>query len=1178
MCIGIILPQSLFSAIAVGDENSENPVYGEIRMLIHEADSLAKAYQLDTAVVLGNLALEKARKEFGASDTTVASAMSVLGKCSLQQAHYAQCESLWNKSLAIRKEILNPDDLRIASSLNDLGILYRRQGKYAEAEPAFTRALSIREKSLGPEHPVVAGTMNNLAGLYADEGKYSEAEPLYRRALAIREKALGPDHLDVAESLNSLATLFRVQSKYIEAETFNKRALDIREKILGPEHPDVAASLNGLAWLYQELGRYSEAEPLHKRALAIREKTQGPEHPDVAANLGNLASFYVLQGKYSEAEPLHKRAISIKEKTLGMEHPSVAGSLSNLANLYISQNRFVEAEPLYKRALTIQVNTEGEENHWTALTMNNMAVLYWKQGKYREAEPLLNRALEIWEKVMGPEHPAVALSLNNLALIYKDQGKYADAEAFHKRALAIREKGLGPEHPYVASSLENLAEVYRVQGRYDEAEPLFERALAMKEKLQGSEHPDVAEGLSNHLANLYRDQGRYSEAESLYERALVLWEKALGPENFDMAATLDDLAELYRLQGEYTHAEPLFKQALAIRERVLGPEHPVVAENLKQLARTYSALKEFPQATEHYRKLQTSKETFLEYVFSYASEEQKMRYLEKYPLIDCSLLSFAILHPSAESKHAALDMILRGKAAVIHAVAAEHEIAFCSYDEEIRAKSERHAEVCGEIATLALAGTEDLEPEIYRTRLETLYSTKDSLETELSTICSEFEEEMASRRFGIDDIAAALPPGAVLWEFVRYEPYDFNKVGSEKERTGPSRYLVFTLDHSGTIDLIDLGDAGEIDSLVALARNRIYKARGDVFSPSLVESERSLAQVTGEIYERIFAPLETSIRERDYIFISPDGELNLLPFEILPCPDGQFVVERFNMSYLSSGRDLLSFEKLHEPSDWALLIADPDFDLSGEALPRHREDAVANQEFVSLLFEPSRGTSECLESTFDPLPYSQKEIESVGRTLRKKDRLRVASYEGGDALEEVVKGIETPPRVLHLATHGYFCGDVTEANMLENPLLRSGLALAGANRSRERGTEETSQGEDGILTAFEVSGLNLVGTELATLSACETGVGEVRNGEGVYGLRRAFQHAGAQAILMSLWKMPDREIYGLMDSFYRNWSEGHTKQEALRQSTLKMIHDLRNKYSTAHPLLWGGFVLAGNPN
>ena len=419
----------------------------------------------------------------------------------------------------------------------------------------------------------------------------------------------------------------------------------------------------------------------------------------------------------------------------------------------------------------------------------------------------------------------------------------------------------------------------------------------------------------------------------------------------------------------------------------------------------------------------------------------------------------------------------------------------------------------------------------------------------------------------------------VLWEFVRYQPYDFKMEGSDKERTGPPRYLAFTLDPGGSITLTDLGDAGEIDSLVSLVRERIYRSKAEVYSPLVVESERRLSDVTSKLYDIIFAPLQPHLGSRTDILISPDGQLNLLPFEILYSPDGKYLIEKYGMSYLSSGRDLLRFKKKHKPSDRALVLADPDFDLSSELLAEHREKTVDESSLFSFRPEPYRGASGCLETRFDPLPYTREEAKSVAKTLKNRAKLDVNACYGDEALEEVLKGMATAPMALHLATHGYFCEDIDlgENKMLENPLLRSGLALAGANRLMGEEQRVESESEDGILTAFEASGLNLVGTDLVVLSACETGVGEVENGEGVYGLRRAFQHAGARTIVMSLWKVPDKETRDLMDGFYKNWLAGQPKKDALRQAALKALNACRADYGAGHPYFWAGFVMVGDP-
>jgi len=989
----------------------DDPELSGIQELIQKVDSLAKAGQLDTAIALGKVTLDRARKEFGESDTIFASALKALGLCYVFKANYTVAESLWQQTLA------------------------------------------VREKALGPEHPDVARSLNNLANLYWNQGKYAKAEPHYRRALAILEKSLGPDHLQVAINLNNLAALCATQGRYVEAEPLYKRSIAIKEKALGVDHPEVASSLNNLAGLYLKQGKYSEAEPLYKRALAIREKALGPDDPVVAISLDNLAVLYCYEGKYGEAEPLYNRAMAIREKTLGSDHPYVATSL------------------------------------------NNLGTLYKEQGKYTEAEPLLNRALAIEEKALGSDHPGVASCLNNIAELYRVQGISIKAEPLYKRALAILEMKLGPDHPDVAKILNNLAVVYLEDGKYQEAEPLLKRTLAINENTLSSEHPDVSECLLS-------------------------------------------LAILYGFLGEV------------------------------DTSLTY------------YKRLQESRQSFMEYVFSYASEEQKMRYIEKYPLVDNSFLSFAIMNNINDSKSSALEMMLKGKATVVDALSAEKQVAYCANNDEIRRNAQKHNEICGEISTLALAGAENLDPQIYRERLRALSSIKDSLETELSKSCAEFKDEIAARRFTTADVANAIPQGSVLWEFVRYEPYDFKKVGSDKERTGPPRYLAFTLDHAGNITLTDLGDAGEIDSLVSLARKQIYQAREEVYSPLAVESEKRLNEVTGRLYDLVFAPLESHLSNNTDIFISPDGQLNLLPFEILPCTDGKYVIEKFKISYLSSGRDLLKFKRKLESGNWALLMADPDFNRSEIKLAQIGGMASNKPNLVPYIPEPLRGAGGCLNNRFNSLPYTKEETKSIVKTLKDDANLKTQVYYEGDASEEALKGMATPPKVLHLATHGYFCEDVdlTENSMLENPLLRSGLALAGANRMMDENQKSDSVTEDGILTAFEASGLNLIGTELVTLSACETGVGEVKNGEGVYGLRRAFQHAGARTILMSLWKVPDKETCELMRGFYQNWLSGQTKQEALRQSTLRVLNACRSKYGIAHPLLWGGFVMVGDPN
>jgi len=430
-------------------------------------------------------------------------------------------------------------------------------------------------------------------------------------------------------------------------------------------------------------------------------------------------------------------------------------------------------------------------------------------------------------------------------------------------------------------------------------------------------------------------------------------------------------------------------------------------------------------------------------------------------------------------------------------------------------------------------------------------------------------------------VVKSIPVGAVLWEFLRYKPYDFKKTGSDRDKNGPARYLAFAINHSGDVVIKDLGEAEAIESQIYAARDLIYehKGKGIIFTDQVVDSEKQLNKVTKKLYDVLFAPLVSHLRDSTEILISADGQLNILPFEILPCPDGRYVVENYSISYLSSGRDLLRFKMKQEPCDWALLVADPAFDLSGDALDQYKNKHADRSSVTQLSHTPSRSVSGCLNFCCYSLPNSLKESEAIREILETQAHLRTECYYGGDALEDLLKDLPTAPKLLHLATHGFFCPleDPAQERTFENPLLRCGLLLTGANHLRNDPLSKNYQREDGILTAFEASGLNLAGTELVTLSACETGMGDVRNGEGVYGLRRAFQHAGARTIVMSLWKVGDKETRRLMESFYRNWSNGYTKKEALRQAILEVLDDHRGKYA-AHPYFWGAFIMLGDPN
>jgi CHAT domain-containing protein/tetratricopeptide (TPR) repeat protein len=1024
----------------------------------------------------------------------------------------------------------------------------QKQGKNEEALPLAQKALKVAEATFGPEDPNTATALGRVGAALIDLGSYPEAEPILKRALAIQEKTLGQEAAPVAESLNRLGQLYYCEGKSTEAEPAYKRALAIREKVLGPEDPAVADSLNDLAMIYEERGRYAEAEPMYQRAIAIDEKALGPDSAELADILNDLGNLYVDQSRYTKAEPFDKRALAIKEKVLGPDHPEVALCLSNLAMLYNEQGRYAEAEPLFIRARAIYEKAFGPDHPSVATVLVNLADLYDKQGRYAEGESLDKRALAINEKALGPDHPNVATTANDLALLYVDQGRYAEAEALHKRVLAIREKTFGPEDPDVAASLNNLAFVYAGQERFADSEPLYKRALAIDEKALGPDHPIVATGLIN-LAFVYYSEGRYAEAEPLYKRALTIDEKALGPDHPAVAmGPLYNLARLYYAEGRYDQAEPLFERGFAIlRKR-------------------------------------------FEYSFAYMSERDRLQFLRTVQDFFPSYLSFSVAHSNGDAAAAGrmYDLLLWQKGLVSSSVAALRAQVAASGDSQALQIFEDLTEKRSESSRLAMTRPPGWQEARKRTDAEA-----NELEGKLARRVNSFAEQKILARTTWQDVQKALKPDDAAVEFVRF------RFDDGKKPLGKPYYIALVIrPQDSQPELIQLGEAHELEGETFSAYRAEVRSRG--VNPGGVVAHPGTSPWS-RLYSAVWKPLEPALGGAKRIFISPDGALNEIPIGVLQAADGRRVMEKYDVRVVSSTRDLLRPDH-PATTNTAILVGNPRFLLSDaeQRIAVNRLRGSENQEQANLLAsatplpDPVSGTvsRDATErgacdppppegGVLCPLPGTGTEVRSIGELLREKN-WRVSTYQGEQALEEVVKSAASP-RVLHVATHGFFLSDqqVKRGEGLngapsgsEDPMLRSGLFFAGADRVLK--SEAPIEGvESGVLTAYEATALNLQGTELVVLSACETGRGHVQNGEGVFGLRRALQEAGAGAVLMSLWSVPDRETQELMTLFYKNWLGGMEKPGALRRAQMIERDRVKKRYGKDLPYYWGAFILVG---
>jgi tetratricopeptide (TPR) repeat protein len=1051
------------------------------------------------------------------------------------------------------------------NSLNQQVHKLFQQGKYQEAIPLAEKAVELAKRVYGPEHAGTATSLNNLALLYGDMGEYAKAEPLYQEALRIYRKILGPEHLGTVNCLSNLALLYDAMGEYARAEPLLKEALGIVQKVLGPEHPDTASSLNNLGGLYDDMGEYAKAEPLYQEALRIYRKVLGPEHPDTAMSLNNLGGLYHDMGEYAKAEPLYQEALKIRQKVLGPEHPDTASSLNSLALLYRDMGEYAKAEPLYQEALRIVQKVLGSEHPDTASSLDNLAELYRAMGEYAKAEPLSKEALEIRQKVLGREHPGTAVSLNNLGALYLEMGEYAKAESLYQEALKIRQKVLGPEHPYTASSLDNLSGLYQEMGEYTKAEPLLQEALKIRQKVLGPEHPATATSL-NSLASLCLAMGEYAKAEPLLQETLRIRQKVLGPEHPDTAHSLNDLAELYQEMGEYAKAEPLLQEALRIGQKVLGPEHPDTAGGIESLAYCEFDLGRIDEATALARQASAAELKILANMFSFTSEQQRLAYLDIFRPYS--------LFPFLKGTEPDLAVaVLRYKGVVLDSIVEDRLLAGASQGSEDQKLVEQLNLDKGQLGQLLLQPAQKLS-ENTNQRIEALEGEVEKIESQLAQHVAGLGRARHALGVSLEQVQPSIPDDGALIEYLRYRHYQGKNQWEE-------RYGAVVLFSKGAPLWIPLLKANEIEALV-----RRY---GTLVRGSPEEDE--LSANLQALYQALWAPIGQALpSQTKRIIISPDGELNFISFATLLTKDKQFLAQRYNIQYVASGRDLLRELKSSTAKE-VVLFANPDFGLASTAMLAKADNRSAVAGLV-------RGAEkrDIEDWSFRSLDGTQKERDELIKKFAGWG-WTPTDFTAKEATKEALLKIHSP-YILHLATHGFFAKEdptsaqtepeglskvrqgVIKSKFFKNPMHRSGLALAGAQTTIEawQHDEVPPVENDGIMTAEDVSTLDLKGTWLVTLSACDTGSGQARAGEGVMGLRRGFIQAGVQNLLMTLWPISDEVTVQIMSDFYEAAHGSGNAPEALAEVQREWLVQLRDgkgpKFDTVKDAIKGRGGLA----
>ncbi len=1117
-----------------------SPLYHRSNQVIASAYSNIAIEQLnaghiDEALKTGTIALNLQKEALGESHPDYAQTLNILATLHYYSGNYNDAINLGKQASDILKATLGDGDPAYAQSLGNLADFYATTGNYNEAIKLGNTTKEIFRKALGEGHPDYARALNNLSLYYYDTGRYTEAIALGTQAADIRKEALGEGHPDYIQSVSYLAEYNAKLGKYDEALRLGSIVLDFKKATLGEGNPEYAMALNNLARYNSNIGNYTEAIQLGSTASDIIKRTYGTGHPDYAMVLGNLASFNSSMGNYAEAIWLGTEAAETIKKIFGEGHPDYASAIDNLANYNFQAGNTTKAIELGKLAMKIRLQTLGANHPDYATSLNNLASYHAANANFNDAIKLQNAAIDIRSKALGTNHPDYAQSLANLASYYSSIGNYNEAIRLGKTALDIRKNTLGEHHPDYAKSLLSLADFNSKSGNKDEAVNLVTLAMEIDKNSLGENHPAYAASLSN-LAVYYSEQGDYKEAIRLATIAMQIDEYNFGSNHPDFATSMSNLAVYYSMDGNYNEAIRLETAAAEIRRKTLGEEHPYYARSINNLAAYNLYVGNYEAASQQLNIRYNLTNTYVLKNFSTMTAQERTNFWTIHSVFFSNTLPFAAYkHPDPTTNTLAYNGQLFSKGLLLNAELEIQKLIEKSGDKNF---ADKFNKIRSDRATLD--HLYQLPPQKRHINADSLAAVIEREEKQLVETSKELGDYTRQLSINWQDIQSKLTDTDVAIEFANF------------------------IDDDKPV-------------YVALVLKKNMQAP-ELVKISVQTSDSTAYYTTADLYNRIWQPLQKYIAGTKNVYFAPSGKLHSIAIEYLPDDSGEIFAMKYNAYRLTSTREL-ALSKPSNPGKKAAVYGGIVYTFSKgdwQDLKDRKDEIVA--EFRDIPdFEDEDGTQ---RAGIGFLKGAQIEAEEVTDILREGEYLVSASSDV-NATEESFKLLSgSGIKIMHIATHGFyepegkkksFSDYLTkgnENNKEDLSLSRSGLFLAGAASAIDPNKrKDIPEGvDDGILTAKEISRLDFQGLDLVVLSACQTGLGAI-TGEGVFGLQRGFKKAGAQTIIMSLWKVDDAATKDLMTEFYKNLIDGMSK----RESFMEAQGLLRIKYQD--PKKWAAFIM-----
>ena len=1007
-----------------------------------------------------------------------------------------------------------------------------------------------------------ATLLSLVATAYCSQGNYKKAIDCEAKALIVLKSLYGENHLDYATSLTDLAYYHFKSGNYNKAVEIETMAKNIRKQVLGEKHPDYVLSLSKLGNYYCDLGDYKKAVEFGTMAMNLRKQSLGEEHPDYALSLNNLAGYYSNLGDYRKAVEFGTQAMNICKQTLEENHPGYATSLSNLASYYCDLGEYNKAIEIGTMALNLHKHTLGEKHLDYALLLSNLAGYYSNLGEYNKAVELGTQALNIRKQALGEKHPDYASSLNNLANYYYSLGDYNKAVELGTQALNIRKQTLGEKHPDYASSLGCLANYYSRLGNYNKAIELGRQALNIRKQTLGENHPNYATSLNN-LANYYSGLGDYNKAVELGTMAMNTQKQTLGENHPNHATSLNNLADYYNSLRDHNKAVELETLAMNIYKETLGEKHPDYASSLSNLASYNYQCRNYQEA---YRLLSKSiriQKHIVLSMFKEATSRTRQTFWNKNNAEFDFFPSFCLKAHNQDRNGELYDYsALFTKGLLLNAETNARDVIFESGDTALVKQFDA-------LQSVRIMLNKQYEKPIAERKLncDSLENVAELMERELIKSSKAYGDFTRSLTITWKDVQNELADGDVAIEFVS-SPFPDN------------------------------------DSVmyIALALKKGYP------EPKLIPlfEEKTLKELPNdnpndaqELFHLVWSPLLSELEGTRNVYFSPSGALYNIGIENLPISAAERMSDRYNMYRLSSTR-LLALHPHSTSERETALFGGLDYEMTPQDVATNNLKNAYHSEFIAQNRDASADFME--RGGFGALPFSLKEVKSASKLLE-ANGYECHLFEGKDGTEEAFKSLSGKKvKVVHLSTHGAFVpkkeakntkqknnfrfiqfnDDVPQAQEEDQSLTRSFLVMAGGNMLKNY--DSIPEGiDDGILTAQEIAHTDLRGCDLVVLSACETALGDITN-EGVMGLQRGFKKAGANTILMSLWKVDDQASSLLLTKFYENLlSKKMPKIDALKKAqdyvrNYEIEVEGKKEKIFSDPKFWTSFILLDGLN